>query len=101
LVNEFVALPPQAADDQLAVEHVHLAANGVNEQSFRVGLHERFRGTGYEPGPGVNAAIRYRSKSGLSFRSKAIALDNWVPTQKLVEPHAVLACKLKFLNRNR
>ena len=51
LVHEFVALTAQTADDQLAIEHVHLAANGFNEESFRAIVHDRFRGTGYKPGP--------------------------------------------------
>ncbi len=51
LVNEFVALAAEAADDQLAIEHVHLAADGFNEESFGVVLHERFRVAGYQSGP--------------------------------------------------
>ena len=37
VVGQLVALPAQAADDQLAVEHVHLAADGFDVQSFWCG----------------------------------------------------------------
>ena len=48
---EFVALAAQAADDQLAVEHVHLAADGFDVESFGAVLHDEFRVAGYESGP--------------------------------------------------
>src|SRR5205823_5105034 len=51
LVDEGVPLAVEAADDQLAVEHVHLAADGVDVKGFGLILHGGFRGTGYEPGP--------------------------------------------------
>ena len=37
LVDEFVALAAEAADDELAVEHVHLAADGFDEEGLGVG----------------------------------------------------------------
>src|SRR5262245_63467759 len=35
LVRDLVAEPAQRADDELAVEHVHLAADGFDEELFR------------------------------------------------------------------
>ena len=45
-VGEVVALPAERADDELAVEHVHLAADG-----FDVDLLRAWSGYRYETGP--------------------------------------------------
>ena len=41
LVDQFVALPAQTADDELAIEHVHLAADGFDVEFLG---HMRFGG---------------------------------------------------------
>ena len=38
LVDQLVSLPAQTADDEFAIEHVHLAADGFDEEFFGHGF---------------------------------------------------------------
>src|SRR5262245_62081194 len=57
VVDELVALSAQTTDDELAIEHVHLTADGFDEEGFGAVVHVEFRGTGYKPGPGQRVSI--------------------------------------------
>ena len=56
IVGQFVALMTQLPHDQLAVEEVHLAANGLDVELFLSGFtirHKEHPGSRPVPGPSV------------------------------------------------